>query len=406
MTTTLRYGDKHVLELNLPADRLIARCGVADAPVLSDVTATTAAALAAPLDFPPLARAVVPGDHVVLALDHDVPRGREIVAALFDCLVAQQVNPADITLLTVAPLHPVGDLHDLLPAAHRDQATLAVHNPDARDQLGYLAVGADDDPIYLNRLLCDADMVVPIGCLRCEPAIDYHGMYGGLFPTFSGRATQDKLFARVLTHAEREEARSREKIQEVGWLLGVQFTVQVIPGSAGEVLQVLAGNANEVFRQGQAECQRAWSAGVPRAAKLVVAAIDGPASEQTWDNMARALTSAARLVAADGAIALCTTIAHPPGPTMKQVSEMKDRRGALKSLHRHRAADSLPAVALAEALAQTRVYLLSELEESVVEELGMTPLASAAQLARLADRHASCIMLSNAQYAVATVDGE
>ena len=187
-------------------------------------------------------------------------------------------------------------------------------------------MGADDEPIYLNRLLTDADVVLPIGCLRCEPAIDYHGMFGGLFPTFSGRQTQDKLFASAVAHAERGEARSREKIQEAGWLLGVQFTVQVVPGPGGEALRVLAGMPADVFQAGQTACQEAWSCTVPRPAQLVIAAIDGPESEQTWDNVARALANARRVVSAGGAIALCTSLDIPPGPNVRRAGEVKDLR--------------------------------------------------------------------------------
>jgi nickel-dependent lactate racemase len=407
MTASLRYGGDHVLEINLADNRLIAWRGILDVAPLADVRAATTAALDEPLGFPPLSQAVVPGDRVVLALDHDVPQGREIVAALFDCLAGRGLNPADITLLTTRAPQAATDLGErLLPVEYRKAATLAIHDPDVGDQLCYLAVGSDNEPIYLNRLLCDADVVVPIGCLRCEPAIDYHGLYGGLFPTFSGRAAQDKLFAAAGTRPNRDEARCREKIQEVGWLLGVQFTVQVVPGARGEALGVLAGKPDDVFSHGQADCQRAWASRVPRAANLVVAAIDGPAAEQTWDNVARAIAAALRVVSADGAIALCSDLAEPPGPTVRQAAEAKDQVHVLRQLRRRRLDDSLSAMALAEALAHARVYLISRLEDSIVEDLGITPLANPAELRRLAGLRSSCIVLSNAQYAVVTVEGE
>jgi len=55
MTASLRYGTDHVLELNLPDDRLIAWCGIPDEAPLADVRAATACALDEPLGFPPLA---------------------------------------------------------------------------------------------------------------------------------------------------------------------------------------------------------------------------------------------------------------------------------------------------------------------------------------------------------------
>ena len=62
--------------------------------------------------------------------------------------------------------------------------------------------------------------------------------------------------------------------------------------------------------------------------------------------------------------------------------------------------DALPAAQLARALDRGKVYFLSRLEASVVEDLEMIHVGNGAELARLARRHASCILLSNAQYAV------
>src|SRR5580692_6752006 len=122
MTASLRYGGDHVLEMNLADDRLIAWRGIVDVAPLADVRAATTTALDEPLGFPPLSQAVVPGDRVVLALDHDVPRGREIVSALFDCLVTSGLDPADLTLLTVRASDSSHDVRELLPAAYRDTA--------------------------------------------------------------------------------------------------------------------------------------------------------------------------------------------------------------------------------------------------------------------------------------------
>ncbi len=68
-----------------------------------------------------------------------------------------------------------------------------------------------------------------------------------------------------------------------------------------------------------------------------------------------------------------------------------------------RLTDTLPAIELAEALQRARVYLLSQLDETVVENLGMAAATEADDFARLARRHDSCIVLADAQYALPTV---
>ena len=62
---------------------------------------------------------------------------------------------------------------------------MAVHDPVDRVQLSYLAASTEAKPIYVNRALSDADLVIPIGCLHPEGALGYFGVYSGIFPAFS-----------------------------------------------------------------------------------------------------------------------------------------------------------------------------------------------------------------------------
>jgi hypothetical protein len=66
----------------------------------------------------------------------------------------------------------------------------------------------------------------------------------------------------------------------------------------------------------------------------------------------------------------------------------------------------LPAAQLAQTLEWARVYLLSRLDPSAVEDLEMIPIGGPDELARLARQHHSCILLANAPRAIVTVEEE
>ena len=87
---------------------------------------------------------------------------------------------------------------------------------------------------------------------------------------------------------------------------------------------------------------------------------------------------------------------------MKHLGESEDRHLAVRQIRKHQLSDALPATQLARAMDRARVYLLSDLDAETVEELGMAPVESADEIPRLAARHKSCILLGNAQHAVAT----
>jgi nickel-dependent lactate racemase len=400
MISTLRYGCDSSLRLEVASDALVAHCDAPRGRPLADVAAAVDRALADPIGSPRLAQAALPGDKVVLALAEGVPHAATIVARTVEALVAAGVGEADITVVRtlldsqIAP-DPLAELRQQL----RGAIACRTHDPASRPALGYLAASADGEPIYINRAIHDADLVISIGCLRVDESLGYYGIYSCVFPTFSDEASIER-YRSPKSSQSRERQRLRQAADEVGWLLGLHFTIQVVPGAGGDVLHVLAGELDAVFREGCRRCEEAWSYSVPQRASLVVATIEGDAAEQTWNNVARALSAASRAVSDDGAVAVCSELAERIGPALQRVVGADDLDAALRDIARHKPADALAAAELVRALKRGKVYLLSQLDEELVEELGMMPV-EAEQLSRLAARYDSCIVLANAQYAQA-----
>ena len=77
-----------------------------------------------------------------------------------------------------------------------------------------------------------------------------------------------------------------------------------------------------------------------------------------------------------------------------------------RHVDREPTADALPAAELLCAQDRATVYLLSRLDQELVEELGVAPVSNARELARLSGRFESCILLPCAEYAVATPQSE
>ena len=102
------------------------------------------------------------------------------------------------------------------------------------------------------------------------------------------------------------------------------------------------------------------------------------------------------------AIALCTNLASPPGPALEWIGRSRDLPDAMRHIRKEHSADAAAAHELGKALKRVRIYLLSQLDEGIVEDLGMAPVAAAAEIGRLAQRHSSCIILGNAQFAEPT----
>ena len=407
MTCIIPYGIDSSLDLGLATSALLGVCDMPRGEPLADPAAALAAALATPLGFPSLDKAIVPGDRIVVALDYSAPQAGTLLAALVEYLVESGAEPGNLTILRTQADRDADseDPREYLPEAWREQVTLEVHDPTAKAQLGLLGSSHEGRPIYLNRTLLDADLVVPLGCLRAGDTLGYHGRHGGLFPAFADQKTLER-YRKPRSGAARHEVdqRHRQEIDEIGWLLGTQFTVQAVPGAGDSLLAVLAGDPTEVFERGQGMFEAAWSFHLERKASLVVAAVSGRAGLQSWENLARALANAGRAVAEGGAIALCTELDAPPGHAVAALSQTDDWQAVLRRIRRDCPADALVAAEFIEICGRARVYLLSHLEETTVEELGLAPVATVSDLKRLAGRHESCIVLANAQYVHVTTD--
>lgn len=409
MQTVLRYGRHGSLALDLPSSVAVVDCARPRGAIVDDPVAAVEAALDAPLGFPPLAQAVVPGDRVAVAIEPGVPQAALVVAGVVRTLCRAGVAASEITIVRSRgdAQADLPDPRSALEEPLRSAVGLETHSPDLREHLMYLAATPAGRPIYLNRSLCDADLVVPIGCLRCREALDYHGVHGSLYPTFSDAKTQQRYRSpRLLDTDDDVQYRAQHEVDVVGWLAGTHFAVQVLPGPDGALAAVLAGDAEEVSREGQRQCQALWRQEVPERASLVIAGIPGDAGQQTWENVGRAIAAALRLVVDEGAIVLCTELAALPGAGMQTLGGNDDRAASLARIGKQRPEDTVPAWELAQAQQRSRVYLLSQLDEVTVEELGIAPVSAAAEVARLASRHRSCIVLGNAQYAFVTATAD
>ncbi len=406
MEPILRYGADASVTLRPADDMLLTHCGVCRTDALDDPAGALKAALAEPLGFPPLRQAVIPDDRVAIVLDRSLPRAAELVAVVVAAMLEIGVSPDMISVIR-PPNEGSADGEDPrgeLPPELAGQVALVTHDPDNSDAVGYLAADEAGEPIVVHRAVLEADVVIPIGCTGGRGTPDELSPYGLLFPTFSDSATQRRFRVRGEKPAESSSTgKLIEEVDRVGWLLGVVFAVQVIPGSAEGVLHVLAGAVEPVHRRGQELFQAVWHSTAPARASLVVAGIPGGANRQTWRNVGRALAAAEALVDDGGAIAVCCELTDKPPPALAWLVEERSRDAALQRIDKHRPPGTLAAMELARAQERAKIYLLGNLDQVLVEDLEIAHISKPAELVRLFGRHRSCTLLDNASRAIVGV---
>lgn len=389
MHVDVAFQDEHI-DLEVPEGRLVGAWhgprGVAE----PDLASSLDEALEHPHAFPPLRQAVVPGDHVAIALGADVPEAVEAIAAVCRVLERAGVALQDITLVAEpeAPELRVSDLPTGI-LLHR-------HDPEDLSHIAYLANTSQGQRVYLNRELTDAGLVVPIGRLAHHRVLGHQGPWGVIFPGLSDAPTRQAYRTWDVKPGGKQPRRTLQESVEVSWLLGCQFQLGLVPGVTG-VAEVLAGEGPTVVERGSAAVDRAWGFQADARAELVVVGIGRPGVKTGIDDLARGLANATRLAQHGGKIVVLSRAEGEVGPALRRLRNVDDPRAALAALKGTEAeSDHEAAHQIAQALAWADVYLLSALERDLVEELSMIPLDRPEETRRLVSVSGSCLVVSQA----------
>lgn len=401
MSQQLQYGKTGRFTCALPPERIAAfREPPEPCPSLR---AAVRAALAQPLDdFPSFEQLFVPEDHVTLAVDRYTPGAPEIIAEVWSALASRSIAAADTVILQPVglPGPALGDPRGQLPREVAAQIRWLVHDPTDEKELAYLATAVQGERIYLARILVEAEVAVSIGEMRYDPVMGLRGTGSAFYPGMSS------VDAMVRTHGQGhselgpdDERPLRQLVDEVTWLLGNQFSIQVFPGAGGQVAHVLAGPADAVFREG-----RRWLADnalvqLPERCPLVVVAIDADAAGHGWEQFGAAIETAHHLVTRGGRIVVLSEIEAELDDGFKLLQEAPQVRNALQPLRKMAPPDLIPATQLASAADWAKIYFLSKLPEGTVESLSMTALGSDKEVARLLSNSSDrCVLIGGAQH--------
>jgi nickel-dependent lactate racemase len=358
-------------------------------------------AITAPLDFPPLEQAVVSGDRVVLVLDRDTPMAAEIIGEIWAMLSQRGVDPADVMVLQPAALcsGSQSDPRAVLPENVKNLVEWQIHDPTDSEACGYLAATTNGERVYLARDVTEADVILTIGEVAFDSLLGFRGTNSAFYPGLSTTEALELVHGQGHRELGPDDDRPlRQMTDDVGRMLGTQFSIQVIPASGDGVARILAGASDSVFARAKQLLTEFWLVELDARPEIVVVAVDCDAAGHGWRQIGAALESARNLVDYGGKIMILSELSAELGPGMQLLRESETPSDAIQPLRTFLPPDLTPATQLAAAADWADVYLLSKLDGDVVEELFMTPLANGEEAARLLQGNETCLFLPSAQH--------
>jgi Lactate racemase N-terminal domain len=388
-TIPLRFG-KTVWQLPQDGSASIR----ATLPPVDDLHSEVDRALSSPIDFASIDQMIVAGDVVALAVEPNVPSLAKVVCSVAVWLIEHGVPPDNLHVVIPGSEQQTANLVQTLNAHGLAGVHVDRHDPDDSNCVSYVAADDDAQAIYINRVLVDADVVIPISCARSRDAIDYLGSFS-IFPMFSNRDTRGQLYTYARLSDDSEHQQLIERSNQAAWWLGLLVGIQVVPAVNDQVAAMLCGLLSAVDESAQQSLTRLEQEN--EASDLVIACVDG--KSQDWFQVAHALHSAARYCTQGGSIVLCTEIAESIGPALRRLKDAQSSREQIaKRLAKDNADDALAAGAIFETTKDRHVYFVSKHRSDTVESLGMGVLAGEEQLIHIARQHSRYLVIHSAQH--------
>lgn len=374
---------------------------------VADLATALRDSFAHPLEFPQLRQTCVSGDRVVIALDDDTPRADALIVMLWKELAAGGIQPEDLLIMQPGTWKrsSIIDPRSLLSKELKAKIGLKRHDPTDAASCGYLASTAAGDRIYLANEIIAADLVIPIGVSAFDPLLGYSGEASVLYPGFSDTAAMAKAIGSGHDELSSIDSRPlRQQAEEIGWLLGTQFVISLVPGRGQGVQAIFSGLSEAVAKAAQQKLESTCKFTVSERAELVLVAVEEGTRGQSWDQVAGAIDVARRIVQRDGRIVVLSQLKEARGAGLQILSQVRSPNDALKPIQKASPPDYRAATRIAKAADWANVYLLSELPATEIEDLFLVPLSSSQEVQKLLSRDDSTIVIESAQKVLATCE--
>jgi nickel-dependent lactate racemase len=341
-------------------------------------------ALADPIGSPRLSRLVSPGQQVVIVtsdITRPCPTAR-LLPHILDELHQAGVADSDVTVVfglgTHRP-HTREEQEALVGPAVFRRVRCLDSDPADVEHVGTTRRGT---PVDVFRPVRRADVRILLGVIEYHYFAGYSGGLKALVPGVCNEATIQANHRRMTEPGaitgNLEHNPVRDDIDEAGDLIGARFLLNVVLDEEKRIVRVVAGDPRLAHREGCAALDAFGRATVAEPADLVVVSAGGSPKDINLYQAQKALDNARHVVRAGGIILLVAEC--PEGLGHHTFEEwMQDPGGPdaiLTRIRREFVLGGHKAAAVAMAMKQAAIFLVSALPADRARGMGFRPFAS------------------------------
>ena len=254
-------------------------------------------------------------------------------------------------------------------------------NPRHKD-LGKLKSG---NKLWVDPIVSDIDFIITTGVVVPHYFAGFSGGRKSILPGICGRKTIEANHAQMV-HADSRAGNLKgnpvhQEMQEAAEKVGVDFNINVVTDENHKIVEIVAGKLLTSWRQGVEVCKKIYLCPIEKKAEVVIASAGGYPKDINVYQAQKALENACHAVKSGGTIILLAECSEGYGEATfeKWIEEANTPDDIIKRLKNKFVLGGHKAYAIARAVKEVEVILISALPQDKVRKLFFIPMKNISQ---------------------------
>jgi len=305
------YGEKQV-RVNIPdhARVIIPK----ELPGLSDIRAEIRRALDAPIGTPLLAQLAAGKPDAVIVINditRPAPSGIMLEELLRD-LAHAGIEEDKVTIVIATGNHRPNTEAEIKGMIGPGLASrLRIVNHDCDDPAGLTPLGHTDSglPVWINSRVAKAAFKIATGLITPHHGAGYSGGRKSVMPGVAGLKTLNRHHSFPIrpyhpAYGWMKGNPFHEEAVKVARMVGVDFILNVVKNSCGQLAAAVAGELETAHEQGVSICRQSWQMNLPCRYDVVIVTPGGYPRDIDLHQSQKAMSTAEMVITPGGAIVL------------------------------------------------------------------------------------------------------
>ncbi len=357
-----------------------------DAKGLVDERQAITQSLRSPIESPPLLDLVKPTDKVVvIATDNTRPCPDDRILPPLLTELESKVPRENITIIVALGLHPSLNKAELARKLGKDiVANYNVFNHDVNDTV-YIGTTSRGTPVDINRRVIEADFRISTGFIEPHFFAGFSGGRKSIAPgVFSVRSAYHNHGYRMVEHPKARAGITKgnplhEDLVEQAQMAKLNFIVNVLLNKEREITHVVSGHPFKAHEKGCQIEKKIAGVEVPQRADITITTNSGAPLDLDLYQTCKGIDTASQVTRDGGIIIVASSCSAGIGP--EAFLELHRSVDSPKEVIRKVKRDEPIGVQwenqiLARTQLKQDIYLVSSLDDAVVNDMMMTPVST------------------------------